>query len=63
MLFAESAEQMGEPQIFDQAKALLLHGNSATRQLACHAEAGARDPDPKRHLQAVVDHLLRESAG
>lgn len=62
LLFAETAELMGEPQIFDHAKALLQHGNSATRQLACHAEACARDPDPQRNLQAVVDHLLGESA-
>jgi carboxylate-amine ligase len=63
LLLAETAEQIGEPQIFDQAQALLLHGNSATRQLACHAEACTRGSDPQRSLQAVVDHLLKESAG
>jgi carboxylate-amine ligase len=63
MLFAETAEQIGEPQVFDQAKVLLLHGNSATRQLACHAKACARVQDPQLSLQAVVDHLLEESAG
>ena len=63
LLFVETAEQVGEPQIFEQAKALLLHGNSATRQLACHAKASAQEPDPQRSLQAVVDHLLEETAG
>lgn len=62
LLLAETAEQIGEPQVFDQADALLIEGNSATRQLACHAQACAREPDPQRSLQAVVDHLLEESA-
>jgi carboxylate-amine ligase len=62
-LLAQTAERIGEPQIFDQAATLLGAGNSASRQLACHARAMAQKTDPEQCMQRVVDHLLQESRG
>jgi carboxylate-amine ligase len=60
-MLAQTAERMGEPRIFDQAATLLASGNSASRQLACHARAMAQKADPEQCMQRVVDHLLQES--
>ncbi|MGY2189480.1 Carboxylate-amine ligase YbdK [compost metagenome] len=62
-LLTPTAQRIGEAQVFDQAEALLLDGNSACRQLACHARAMAKGADPQQCLYQVVDHLLQESRG
>jgi carboxylate-amine ligase len=61
--FEDTAVRMGEPRLFDQAQAVLLAGNSAERQRACHARASARLFEPALCMQQVVDLLLQESRG
>jgi len=61
--FASTAERMGAAWVFDQAQALLLAGNSASRQRACYEQTRLSETDPHRRIQQVVDHLLQESRG
>ncbi|MBV6821991.1 carboxylate-amine ligase [Pseudomonas sp. PD9R] len=60
-LLAPTAKCIGEPQVFDQAEALLDFGNSASRQLACYARALAQGSDAQGCMHQVVDQLLQES--
>ncbi|MCF4996602.1 carboxylate-amine ligase [Pseudomonas syringae] len=57
LTFEATARGMGESQLFDQVDALLLEGNSASRQLACLAQAGASSDA----VQQVVDLLLAQT--
>ncbi|MOA62770.1 hypothetical protein D3C78_1882910 [compost metagenome] len=52
---------MREAQLFDQLSALLEEGNSASRQMACHAHTSASTKDSHYALQRVVDLLLDET--
>jgi carboxylate-amine ligase len=61
--FARTAMRMDAAGVFDQAQALLFSGNSATRQLQCHAQALAEGMEPQQALLRVVDHLLQETRG
>lgn len=60
-IFAHAAAYMGESRVFDQAKALLVAGNSASRQLACHKREIDQGAELQPCLQQVVDLLLAES--
>jgi carboxylate-amine ligase len=60
-MLAKTAECIGEQRIFDDAEALLDAGNSASRQLVCHARAMNQGADPQQSIYQVVDHLLLES--
>jgi carboxylate-amine ligase len=62
-VFGATAQAMGEQGVFDQARALLRGGNSASRQLQCHAAARAGGADEHASLQCVVDQLLAQSRG
>ena len=62
-VLAPTAALIGEPGVFDAVQALLLSGNSARRQLDCHARAMSQGADAQRCLEGVVDHLLQESRG
>jgi carboxylate-amine ligase len=60
-VFEQTAEDLGEPQLFDQAEALLAAGTSATRQLACFNRAVDAGQEPGRAVHQVVDLLLNET--
>jgi carboxylate-amine ligase len=59
--FETTAQAMRESQLFDQLSALLEEGNSASRQMACHAHASASTKDSHYALERVVDLLLDET--
>jgi len=59
-IFGETAQALGEESVFDQARALLLCGTSAERQLHCFGAQPAGQSE-QACSRAVVDLLLEES--
>jgi carboxylate-amine ligase len=61
MTFESTAQAIRESQLFDQLLALLAEGNSASRQMVCHALASASTKDSQYALVRVVDLILDET--
>lgn len=61
LTFQSTAQAMRESQLFDQLLALLAHGNSASRQLACLAQASSSTRNSQYALERVVDLILDET--
>ncbi|MFY0727408.1 carboxylate-amine ligase [Pseudomonas sp. NFX15] len=59
--FESTAQEINESQLFDQLLVLLEDGNSASRQLACHAQASSSTENSQNALERVVDLLLDET--
>ncbi|AZF43048.1 Carboxylate-amine ligase [Pseudomonas sp. R1-43-08] len=61
--FADTADALGEGQLFDSLHRLLRRGNSATEQLHWYAQARSAGADASGGLCRVVDGLLAQSRG
>ncbi len=62
-LVRRDAEELGCLDQIEHVRAISVHGTSADRQLAVHADAIARGLDSKAAFAAVVDHLADETLG
>jgi len=61
-LVHEDAEALGCVAEVEQARSIPERGNSARRQVAAYEAAIARGANKREALQAVVDHLIDETA-
>lgn len=60
--FAETAEDLRIPALFERANSIINGGTSADRQLAVFSQALQQQPGPRSALSQVVDHLLEETS-
>lgn len=60
--FAETADDLRIPALFERANRIINGGTSADRQLAVFNQALQQQPGPRSALSQVVDHLLEETS-
>lgn len=60
--FAETADNLRMPALFERANGMLVDGTSADRQLAVFNQALQQRPSARSALAQVVDHLLEETS-
>lgn len=61
--FADTAQALGAPQLFEQARAIIASGTSADRQLALFSRALQHPQIGRSALLQVTDLLLQETTG